>query len=58
MQDFFHQQIALLEEKIRLRRKERESDMKWAEEEGKKISDELRDKIGALDFEQLRGVTR
>ncbi|KAF8371271.1 faah-2 [Pristionchus pacificus] len=47
-------QIALLEEKIRLRRKERESDMKWAEEEGKKISDELRDKIGALDFEQLR----
>ncbi|GMS92189.1 hypothetical protein PENTCL1PPCAC_14364, partial [Pristionchus entomophagus] len=49
-------QVAELEEKIRQRRNERESDLKWAAEDAKKISEETRKKIGALDFEQLRAA--
>ncbi|GMR49259.1 hypothetical protein PMAYCL1PPCAC_19454 [Pristionchus mayeri] len=48
--------VAELEEKIRVRTKEREADFKWAEEESKKISEEQRKKIGELDFEQLRAA--
>ncbi|GMR46119.1 hypothetical protein PMAYCL1PPCAC_16314 [Pristionchus mayeri] len=48
--------VAFLEKKIAKRQKERESDLKWAEGEAKKISDEKREDIGKLDFDQLRAA--